>query len=506
MEIKSYGESASATAPEGVRKVHAIKPVASRGASKEKMSYVFLSENASRTAPKGVRKMDTQQLQNVPGHLDADCFLLDGSDIASAKAMLRKIRQHPEKNIYLKPVLLEKEGPCSDDSLLAASVDAVCQPASDGPIINGDMEVLINGINSRLSAMQQNPQILGDQQTGFRLLRFIASRNSEQIPQMTSKRTMGYSYPSLEPFFVENDASPWNLLDLLEQQQMLTARFVSRSYQCVHCQCSFLNFVETCPDCKSINIESDDLIHHFRCGYAAAAKEFKDGDQINCPKCMLALKQIGVDYDKPSLIFRCKECQYVFEEPFVSTICYHCGRRTDPDHQSQRSIYAYAITALGENSALFGPEQLFHNILGHELNVFEYDAFQKFIDIETARIGRYEISTSSILIVEIRGFAEAMAALGQRSTELYKELAQIFSAGLRTSDVISTRGQSVFIMLLVETGEESSAIALRRVTEPIEQLFQDSVSLSADIASQIVPVNKALNLNQVVESLLARSF
>ncbi len=469
------------------------------------ITYIFLSENPSRDAPDGARKMDSQQLQHVTEHLDADFFLLDGSDIASAVSMLGTIRQHPEKNIYLKPVLLEQEGPGADDILLAASVDAVCQARSSGEIISGDVEVLINGINSRLSNLQQNHLILGDQQTGFRLLRFIASRNIEQKPQLTSKRTMGYSYPSLEPFFAGNDESLWNLLELLEQQQMLTARFVSRSYQCVHCQSSFLNFVETCPDCKAINIESDDLIHHFRCGYSAASKDFKSGEQMNCPKCMRVLKQIGVDYDKPSLTFRCRECQYVFEEPFVSTICYHCGRRTDPDHQSQRSIYAYAITALGENSALFGPEQLFHNILGHELNVFEYDAFQKFIDIETARIGRYKVSTSSILIVEIRGFAEAMAALGQRSIELYKELAHIFSAGLRTSDVISTRGQSVFIMLLVETGEEPSAIALRRVTEPIEQLFQDSVSLSADIASQIVPVNKALNLNQVVESFLARS-
>jgi len=469
------------------------------------MSYIFLSDHASRTAPDGVRKMDSQQLAQVREAVDADFFLLDGSDIAAAVRILKKIRQHPEKSIYLKPVVLEKEGSYVDDSLLMATVDVVSQAHSDGKIINTDTEVLINGINSRLKSIQQNPLILGDQQTGFRLLRFIASRNTEQEPQLTSKRTMGYSYPSLEPFFAVQDKSLWDLLELLEQQQMLSARFVSRSYQCVHCQSSFLNFVETCPDCKAINIESDDLIHHFRCGYSAASREFMRGEQMVCPKCTRSLKQIGVDYDKPSLTFRCKECQYVFEEPFVSTICYHCGRRTDTDHQVQRSIYAYTITALGENSALFGPEQLFHNILGNELNVFEYDAFQKVVDIEAARIGRYKVSASSILIVEIGGFAAAMAALGQRSTELYKELAHIFSAGLRTSDVISTRGQSVFIMLLVETDEESSAIALRRVTEPIEQLFQNSVAFSADIASQIAPVDKDLKLNLFIESFLSRS-
>ncbi|MDQ6996372.1 MAG: hypothetical protein Q9M82_02800 [Mariprofundus sp.] len=467
------------------------------------ISYIFLSNNPSRSAPDGVQKMDVKALQQVAEYLDVDFFLLDGSNVASATRLLGRIRQHPEKSVYLKPVLLEMDGPCSDDPLLTAAVDAMYQAGANGAIINGDVEVLVNGINSHLKEMQQNPLILGDQQTGFRLLRFIASRNAEQQPQLTSRRTMGYSYPALEPFFSTQDESVWNLLELLEQQLMLSARFVSRSYQCVHCQSSFLNFVETCPDCKAINIESDDLIHHFRCGYSAASREFMRGEQMVCPKCTHSLKQIGVDYDKPSLTFRCKECQYVFEEPFVSTICYHCGRRTDTDHQAQRSIYAYAITALGENSALFGPEQLFHKILGNELNVFEYDVFQKVVDIEAARIGRYKVSASSILIVELGGFAAAMAALGQRSTELYKELAHIFSAGLRTSDVISTRGQSVFIMLLVETGEEPSAIALRRITEPIDALFRDSVSLPADIASQVVPVNKELNLNQVVESFLA---
>lgn len=469
------------------------------------MPYIFLSDNAGRTVPDGIRKMTLEQLANVTGSLDEDFFLIDGSDVASAVCMLEKIRQHPEKSIYLKPVLLEKDGPCAGDALLAASVDAVCVENDKGDIVNDDIEVLLNGIHSRLRSMQQNPLILGDQQTAFRVLRFIASRNREQQPQLTSQRTMGYSYPALEPFFAVNDTGIWDLLELLEQQHMLSSRFISRSYQCVHCQSSFLNFIETCPDCRAINIESDDLIHHFRCAYSAASSEFKSGDQLVCPKCSRQLKQIGVDYDKPSLTFRCRECQYVFEEPFVSTVCYHCGRRTDPDHQTQRSIYAYTITSLGENSALFGPEQLYHNILGKELNVLEYDVFQKFVDIETARIERYKVSTSSILLVEIRGFADAMAALGQRSTELYKELAHIFSAALRTSDVISTRGQSVFIMLLVETGSEPSEIALRRVTQPIEDLFRDSVSLSADIVSRILPVNNELDLNQVVESFLSRS-
>lgn len=466
--------------------------------------YVYLSDNPSCRAPDGVVVMSSAQLQQQESDVDGDFFLIDGSDVDAAWRLLESVRQHVGKSMYLKPVLLEDHGSCLEDELLVAAVDAVWKAGRDGALLAGELEVLINGINSRLRGILQNPLVLGDQQSGFRLLRYIASRNSEQKPHITSRRTIGYSYPQLETFFAAKDDSVWHVLELLEQQQMLTTRFVSRSFQCVHCKSSFLNFVETCPDCKAVNIESDDLIHHFRCGYAAASREFLQGDEMICPKCTHTLKQIGVDYDKPSLTFRCRECQYVFEEPFVSTICYHCGRRTDPDHQIQRDIFAYTITALGENAALFGPEQMFQNILGKELNVVDFEAFTKIVDVEKARIERYKLSKSSLLVVQIGAFAAAMAELGQRSMELYQELAHIFSLGLRTSDVISTRGQSLFVMLLVETAEEPSKIALQRVAEPTEALFQDSVSMSADISSLIVSVNKSLNLNQVIESFLAQ--
>jgi len=463
-------------------------------------SYVFLSENPARHAPPGGMKLTAAELDDDLA-AQATFFLLDGEDAHTATQLLRTVRQHTSNAIYLKPVLLEKVD--TSDRLLIEAVDALVAVDSErGIIADGEIEVRISSIQARLQAMQQNQQILGDQQTAFRLLRYMSSRFCTMKPRITSSRVAGYSYPPLEPFFSQDDGSIWSMLALLEEQRMISGAFVTRSYQCVHCRSSFLNFVETCPDCHAEDIKSDSLIHHYRCGYAAAAKEFMQGDEMTCPKCSRHLKQIGVDFDKPSLIFECNECRHVFEEPHVTTVCYHCGRKTDPEHQTQRTIYAYSITALGENAALFGPEQLLNSALGDQLTLFEYAHFRRFVSTEAARIKRYQRSNSSVLMVSIGGFIEAMARLGQRSTELYKELAEVFAHVLRTSDVITTRGQSLFIIMLTETDKASAAIALHRLSDRIEQLFQESLSISAEIRAEAQSVDDNLNLEQLVEVFL----
>jgi len=465
--------------------------------------FIFLSDNPSRNEPAGSIKMTEEELDSDVV-VNSPCLVLDGSDERSANNMLRAIRQHQLNGIYLKPVLLEQLPDGTADTLLIAAVDGVVPINADiGIKLDGELEVLIHGINARSSAIQQNKQILSDQQTPFRLLRYISTRQLEIQPVMTSARISGFSYPSLEAFFSIDDNSVWSALSLLETQHMVKAEFVTRKFQCSHCHSAFLNFIETCPDCYAVNIDCDDLIHHFRCGHSAASREFKRAGEMECPKCSQQLKQIGVDHDKPSLTYRCKECQLVFEEPKVSTVCYHCNRKTDTEHQTQSNVYAYSITALGENAALFGTQQLLNNALGEHLTLFEYEPFQRFLGTEIARIERYKLSTSTVLIVNIGGFVDAMAALGQRSTELYKELAEIFSDVLRTSDVITTRGQSIFIMLLVETSYSASSIALERLTDRIERLFQDSLSISAELTSEKVEVNKNLELKALIETFLS---
>ena len=43
-----------------------------------------------------------------------------------------------------------------------------------------------------------------------------------------------------------------------------------------NCKNGHLSFREVCPSCDSANMISEDLIHHFPCGYIGAISDFKN--------------------------------------------------------------------------------------------------------------------------------------------------------------------------------------------------------------------------------------
>jgi len=462
--------------------------------------FVLLSNNQDKIVPDGGALLPSGGLDTQVA-VDSYFFVLDGDDKDKALEMLREIRSHADTHIYLKPVVLGT-GSAQKDVILSAAVDMVSHSDEMGFPVNAEQEVIVNSIRAAKVIQQKAAATLGSQQMSLRILRFMATRRHvEQVPITTPASLTGYNHPMLEMFFPIVDASIWNMLELLQKQHLIEGRFISRTYHCIHCECAFLNFMEVCPDCGSPNIESDDLIHHFRCGYAAAMHEFKHGDTLVCPKCDLGLKQIGVDYDKPSLTFKCHECQYVFEEPVPTTVCYNCGRRTNPEDQTQRTVYAYNITALGSNIALFGQEQLFTKLLKENLELIGNDGFQRLVAVETARIERYKISRSCVLFLDIKGLADALVQLGDRGVEFYKDLANAFVAELRSSDIMTIVGRSVANVLLTETDVDSANIVLERLIRHVDRTFNEALSVSSGAAGRILPVNSGLDMKQESQSM-----
>jgi len=463
-------------------------------------SFLLLSQNPDKIVADGgevctIEELDTQKA------IDSYFFVLDGDDKDSAIEMLRFIRSHPNTKIYLKPVVLGA-GVAQQDTILSAAVDAVSHTNETSFPISEEQEELINKIVATQSYQQKITSILGQQQISLRILRFISSRKHiEQVPIMTPELLTGHSYPMLEQFFDSVDESIWKMLELLKNQHLLEGRFISKAYHCTHCESAFLNFMETCPDCKSANIKSDELVHHFRCGHAAAMQDFRTGDILVCPKCQQGLKHIGVDYDKPSLVFSCNDCQHVFAEPVPTTKCYRCGRRTNPEDQIQRTVYAYKISALGANVALFGQEQLFTKLLKENLDFMDNAGFQRVIVLEKSRVERYAISTSCVLVIDIKGLADALVELGERGLGFYKDLVNAFVETLRKSDILTVVGRSAVTILLTETNEEGAHLVLERLMENIEHIFEQSLSIPSNAMGKVIPVNNELNMNQLALSL-----
>ena len=98
---------------------------------------------------------------------------------------------------------------------------------------------------------------------------------------------------------------------------VLDRRLADKVHRCPNCAWHTLNFVEVCPRCRGIDIEIENVIHHFACAYVGAWSEFRHGVDLVCPKCDEKLRHMGMDYEKPSDTYRCHACGYVFTESRV---------------------------------------------------------------------------------------------------------------------------------------------------------------------------------------------
>ena len=110
-----------------------------------------------------------------------------------------------------------------------------------------------------------------------------------------------------------------------------------------------MSYREVCPKCSSSNTTPDDIIHHFPCGYVGPMKDYKNqiDDKLDCPKCNKRLRHIGVDYDKPSVIYECNHCAHKFQDYYVNAKCLSCESDKSVDQLRSMEIRSYRLTKKG---------------------------------------------------------------------------------------------------------------------------------------------------------------
>jgi DNA-binding response OmpR family regulator len=186
----------------------------------------------------------------------------------------------------------------------------------------------------------------------LRTLRFMYTRNISVLkPEIDRHSQVGYSFPLLSLQYSHNET--YKLLDALdeaEEKDLLTGHFFETFYLCPECFEGFLQYREVCPNCESPNLMSEDLIHHFPCAYIGPGSDFKTDRNANmlvCPKCDQYLKHIGVDYDKPSLIYTCQHCYNRVQDVMAHAKCLSCGSDRAVEQLDKRTIREYELTAKG---------------------------------------------------------------------------------------------------------------------------------------------------------------
>lgn len=140
----------------------------------------------------------------------------------------------------------------------------------------------------------------------------------------------------------------------LEARGFVDREFFDRFHLCDRCGSSRFNVREECTECGSAHIEEEAYLHHFRCAYQGPESDFRQQDDLVCPKCRMELSHFSVDYDKPGTMTQCQSCRHATSEPAVAFVCTECEARYDGDSVRTRDVYAYELSELGLDFAKAG--------------------------------------------------------------------------------------------------------------------------------------------------------
>lgn len=165
-----------------------------------------------------------------------------------------------------------------------------------------------------------------------------------------------YIYPLLNAWGLSPEESFSWLTSLKRRGWIETTELVNRVRYCGACQSGHLNYIDSCPQCQSIDIELQNSLHCFNCGHIAKQDAFKRQMGLTCPNCMHTLRHIGVDYDRPIESQHCVSCDSLFVEAKVEAECLHCKAHNKLTDLHVRNVYAYQLDSLGRRIVRQGAE------------------------------------------------------------------------------------------------------------------------------------------------------
>ncbi len=440
---------------------------------------------------------------------DCACVLVELGSLELAAAILSRIREHTDPRVYLSHVVFIEQNERNKSNEQAKS-DLLKHSFDHALVKDQYLEEKISRLEPEWVATQNwlstLPNIadgLQDTSLRFKILRFFASRNLTIEPLKTIHNKRGYIFAPLRAFTNNEDLSIDNALEFLENQQLLTASFIEKTHACGNCESVFLNFKETCPDCRSSNIIKEELLHHFHCGHIDNFDAYKRSNQLVCPKCDRDLKHLGVDYDKPSTVHKCITCSLSFQEPHVEAQCFACGRNSDIQDLLLKNVQAFSSTSIGMNAAVFGLDALFTQILQTDLQLYSHQELKHYIKLEQARIERYKKSVSTLGCIYLRNLDQLYNQLGKKTEQLFKELSAVFKSVFRESDMISARNESVFAVVMTETDLNGSHLAMQRLEQAISNLFDDSLDYRIEIKTGFFDISEVHDLELVLERFMS---
>lgn len=430
-----------------------------------------------------------------------DVILIDIREEDLVTYVVKQIRTHLNPRIYLIPVFLLSTTDFHE---------VVINELTDGvlPSINH-----LDAIESKVLDIKANierinhPKVLSfESQMINRTLNLMYTRGKKvltPIPYFHSG--IGYYFPELSVNFNHRDENgALKILEMAEQEGLFQSEFHERVYVCNNCNGGYLNYREVCPKCNSSDSISQDLVHHFPCAYVGPIEDFKNhvDDQLDCPKCNKTLRHIGVDYDKPSVLYTCNSCHHRFQDYYTKAKCTTCATENDVEHLVPFSIKKYIMTKKGENVAINGYiniEKQLESLAG----TVPMDIFKVLLTYEIQRLHTIGYQ-SNIGYVHIEHAAVVAGVLGlEKQKALMNDLVQMLRSNLNPSDFVSFYNSSTIVFSFVDTKHEEAKESIEEMKELSERLLRKSFEkVQIEIRTDISPLKLGSEVESVVNSMV----
>lgn len=320
-------------------------------------TYDIVTNKVGRRILRARDYIDIDANDNI-AYEDFDIVFLDTPQLSynTIRHMLGKTSPLISRKCRLKPRFMTVFN-SSRLEKLEALIDGFAQSATDDTVTLRSEEILEQIKN--LQIIPKDSEIDDERDFFRRLTQYCISRSlldftASTIPSLAKGLSAIYSaYVDIhETVGCGNNPDDTNLRRIvescIEKGYIEPKQFVERIHLCPKCHSDSLLFSECCTKCKSSNLTSEDMIHHFRCANISPESEYLYDGKLRCPKCRHFLRHIGIDYDRPGKVHVCNNCGETQLHSEMKVTCAVCGLVTQPHLLIPYDIQEWTFTPKGK--------------------------------------------------------------------------------------------------------------------------------------------------------------
>jgi GGDEF domain-containing protein len=398
---------------------------------------------------------DVQQL--IAAGFTPDAVLLAPGDAHQAATWLELLRR--DLRLGLAPILLNRSFGAAIDALsdgVASTSESAAQHAA--------------AITARATSLGRREVPEGDE----RLLAFLYLRTGRVLTPVADWRDERiYRYPLADALGRPGEDG-FLMLDRLRRRGLLeTASLIERVHTCPACSAGQLLFIETCPQCGSIDTVEQNFLHCYACGNVGAQEEYLTQGGLGCPKCSARLRHIGVDYDRALETLACRGCGGRFTEPNVKARCLQCNKLSNTDELAERRYHGLCLSAAGELAARTGQVGDLFKLMD-EFSQAHPEYFTRTLEWLLGLSRRHSEVQFGLICLRFTNVHLLAARLPRhRVAQMFDALAQRLRALIRTTDLFMRDDDEYCWLLLPQTAPAGMGTLLERIAALSEASMPD---------------------------------